>query len=66
MTTANGRPIVSFNHEARNGFLHVISDVMSAVYDRDGSVITEVDSCCPENSMFVELVKKAGKFLFID
>ena len=53
--------MIETDHEARNGVLHVIYDVMSSVYDRAGSVISEMDECCPENSEMIDIVKYAGK-----
>ncbi len=32
--TANGRPLSSADHLARNGVIHIISSVMSSVYQR--------------------------------
>jgi len=60
LVTANGCPIVQFDHVARNGFLHVISEVMASVYSRNGSVISEIAKCCPQHSTLIELVSHAG------
>ncbi len=64
--TANGRTIVSADHVARNGVLHVIDSVMSSVYERRGSVVSELDECCPQHSTLLELVKLAGLYGMMD
>ena len=33
---------------------------MASVYDRSGSVISEIDMCCPQHSYLIELFKTAG------
>lgn len=66
MTTANGRAVGEVDYVARNGFLHIIDDVMSSVYDRAGTVISEIDECCPQHSQLLELVKTAGMFDTLD
>ncbi len=66
VVTANGRKIVDTDHEARNGVLHILDDVMSSVYRRAGSVISELDECCPEHSDLIELVKLAGLYNDLD
>jgi len=66
MVTANGQPVVSMDHAARNGYLHVISGVMSSIYDRRGSVISEIEQCCPQNAVLIELFKTAGMFDKLD
>jgi len=66
MVTANGQPVVSMNHHARNGILHVISGVMSSVYNRGGSVISEIENCCPQFSTIVDLMKHAGMYEKLD
>jgi len=66
MVTANGRPVVDMDHRARNGYLHVISEVMSSVYDREGSTISEIDSCCPQHDLLIDLVQHAGMYEKID
>jgi hypothetical protein len=40
--------------------------VMSSVYKRAGSVVSEIDECCPEHSDLVELVKLSGLFNKLD
>jgi len=60
--TANGQPMVSTNHRARNGYIHVISGVMSSIYDRGGSVISEIEDCCPQHSEVVSLIRHAGLY----
>lgn len=62
VTTANGRTIVDTNHLARNGVVHVISEVMSSVYRRAGSVVSELDECCPEHSDLLEILKLSGYY----
>ncbi|TRY70673.1 hypothetical protein TCAL_09688 [Tigriopus californicus] len=57
--TANGRVISSTDHEARNGVIHIIDDVMSSVYDRAGSIVSELDDCCPQHSIVLGLIKDA-------
>jgi len=64
--TANGRPVISFDHLARNGFLHVTSEVMSSVYDRQGSVVSELEFCCPQFSFFLGLIRDAGLWELVD
>ncbi len=64
--TANGRVIESFDHEATNGVIHVLSSVMSSIYDREGSVVSELDDCCPQHSTLLELVKTAGLYGMLD
>lgn len=66
VTTANGRVVRDFDHVARNGRLHIIEDVMSSVYDRAGSVISEIDECCPQHSQLLELAKMSGMFDTLD
>ena len=66
VTTANGRTIVQTDFEARNGVLHVIDNVMASVYQRMGSVISEIDECCPQHSELIELVKLAGLYDTLD
>lgn len=66
VVAANGRKVSQFDNEARNGILHVIDDVMSSVYQRAGSVISEMDECCPQHSEMVELVKLAGLYNMLD
>jgi len=66
LVTANGRPVVEFDHLARNGYLHVISEVMTSVYSRNGSVIGEIERCCPQHSMLLELVDHADFFGKLD
>lgn len=66
VVTANGRPVIATDHEARNGVLHVIGEVMSSVYKRQGSIISEIDECCPQHSELVELVKLAGLYGTLD
>lgn len=66
MVTANGQPIVSMNHHARNGILHVISGVMSSVYDRGGSVVSEIEDCCPQHTNVVDLIRHAGLYNKMD
>lgn len=39
---------------------------MSSVYKRAGSVISEIDECCPQHSEVVELVKLAGLYGTLD
>ena len=36
--------------------------IRPSVYDRAGSVISEIDECCPQHSVFLELVNEAGKW----
>lgn len=60
--TANGRVISSTDHEARNGVIHIIDNVMSSVYDRAGSVVSELDDCCPEHSIVLDLIEDAKLF----
>ena len=64
--TANGRPIVSVDHTARNGVIHIVSEVMSSVFKRQGSVVSEIDECCPQHSILLELVKEAKLFDVLD
>ena len=52
--------MVSTDHKARNGMIHVLSEVMFSVYDRSGSVISEIDMCCPQHSYLIELFQRAG------
>jgi uncharacterized surface protein with fasciclin (FAS1) repeats len=66
ITTANGCPVVSVDHKARNGFIQVISKVMASVYKRDGSVISEIEECCPQHSFLIELFKLAGVYDALD
>jgi len=66
VVTANGRKVGDVDHEARNGVLHIISDVMSSVYARAGSVVSEMDECCPQHSELLELVKLSGLFGTLD
>ena len=60
--TANGRAVSSSDHLARNGVVHVLSSVMSSVYAREGSVVSELDECCPQHSEILSLVKVAGLY----
>ena len=54
--------MVSVDHEARNGIIHIIGDVMSSVYKRAGSVVSELDECCPQHSDFIDLVRDSDAF----
>ena len=64
--TANGRSIVSVDHMARNGVIHIVNEVMSSVYKRQGSVVSEIDECCPQHSLLLELIKEAKLFDVLD
>ena len=64
--TANGRRIIKNDFQARNGILHVLDDVMSSVYDREGTVISELMDCCPQHSIFLELVKISKLYSFLN
>jgi uncharacterized surface protein with fasciclin (FAS1) repeats len=64
--TANGRKIIATDYEARNGVLHILDNVMSSVYQRAGSVISELDECCAQHSEIVELIKLAGLYHVLD
>jgi len=64
--TANGQPIESMDHRARNGYLHVLGGVMNSVYDRYGSVISELEACCPQHKDLIDLVKYSGLYDEID
>jgi len=64
--TANGRGVIETDHVARNGVIHILYDVMSSVYDREGSVISEIDECCPQHSQLLELVNYAGLYHHLD
>jgi transforming growth factor-beta-induced protein len=66
LLTANGRPVVDTDHLARNGVVHVVSEVMSSVYARAGSVVSEIDECCPEHSDLIELLKLSGMYNKLD
>jgi len=66
LVTANGQPVVSTNHRARNGYIHIISGVMSSIYDRGGSVISEIEDCCPQHSEVIEMMKHAGLYKKLD
>jgi len=39
---------------------------MSAVYKREGSVISEIEECCPEHSDFLDIVKSSGLYSKLD
>jgi len=66
IVSANGQPIESVDHRARNGYLHVLGGVMNSVYDRSGSVISELEACCPQHKDIVDLMKYAGLYDEID
>jgi len=66
LVTANGRPVIDMDNRARNGYLHIISEVMSSVYARVGSVISEMESCCPQHSILVQLARETGLYEKID
>ena len=40
--------------------------VMSSVYARAGSVVSEIDECCPEHSDLLELIKLSGLYNKLD
>lgn len=65
-TTANGRVITSTDHHARNGVIHIIDDVMSSVYKRAGSIVSELDECCTEMTMMLGLLKTSGLWEMLD
>jgi len=62
LVTANGQPVIQSDYRARNGLVHIISGVMTSVYARSGSVISEMKHCCPEHSTVIRLAKKAGLY----
>ena len=64
--TANGRVISSFDHRARNGVIHILDDVMSSVYKRAGSVVSELSECCAEQSMMLGLLKESELWEMLD
>ncbi len=65
--TANGRVIKSVDHMAHNGVIHVIDDVMSAVFHEAASIVTEVDLCClDQHRLFMGLLKVAGVYQSLD
>ena len=64
--TANGRQIESFDHVAHNGVIHVLSDVMSAVYHREGSVVSELEECCPNHHTLLSLISIGGMYKSLD
>lgn len=66
VTTANGRVVASTDHFARNGVIHVLDDVMSSVYKRAGSVVSELDECCPEHSTMLGLIRESGLWDMLD
>ena len=39
---------------------------MSSVYARAGSVVSEIDECCPEHSDLLELLKLSGLYNKLD
>jgi len=62
LVTANGQPVIKSDLRARNGYIHVISGVMTSVYSESETVITEIEHCCPEHSSVIHLAKKAGLY----
>ena len=65
-TTANGRVVASPDHRARNGVIHVLDDVMSSVYKRAGSVVSELDECCEDQTDFIGLIRDSGLYEMLD
>lgn len=64
--TANGQEIISMNHKARNGYIHILKTMMGSVYDRAGTVISELEECCPQNSEVIDLMKYSGLYKELD
>jgi len=64
--TANGQEIISMNHRARNGYIHILKTMMGSVYDRAGTVISELKICCPQHAEMIELMEYAGLYKELD
>jgi uncharacterized surface protein with fasciclin (FAS1) repeats len=58
--TANGRTLNQTDFDAHNGVLHIVDDVMVAVYNRGGTAYEELDDVPVDSTTLMRAVASVG------
>ena len=64
--TVNGQAVLESDHLARNGVIHVLYSVMDSVYPMPGSVVGELQQCCPGTTQLLSFVHLSGLYQVMD
>jgi len=64
--TVNGQAVLESDHLARNGVIHVLYSVMDSVYPLPGSVVGELQQCCPGTTQLLSFVHLSGLYQVMD
>jgi len=64
--TVNGQALLESDHLARNGVIHVLYSVMDSVYPLPGSVVGELQECCPGTNQLLSFIHLSGLYEVMD
>ena len=64
--TANGRSLNQTDFDAHNGVLHIIDDVMVAMYNRGGTAYEELDDVPVDTTTLMRAVASVGLDAVLD